>query len=491
MDSAKTYSSTVCHVVGMPFPGRGHLNPMMNLCKLLALKRPQHILVTFVVTEEWLGFIGSDPKPANFRFNTIPNVIPSELGRGKDWPAFVEAVNTKMESPFEELLDRLEPPVTAIVADTYLPWAIGVGNRRNIPVASLWPMPATVFSVFHHFELVVQHGHFPIEVSERGDELVDYIPGVSATHVVDLPTFMYGNGPVVLHRTMEGLSSLSKAQYLIFASIHELESEAIDTLKAKLPFPVYPIGPTIPYFELQKNSNLTDAHTSVNYFRWLDSQPTDSVLYISFGSFIMVSSAQIDEIIGGLQDSGVRYLLVSRGEANRPKDTCCGDMGLVVPWCEQLKVLCHPSVGGFLTHCGWNSTLESAFAGVPMLTFPIFWDQIPNSKWIVEDWKVGWRVKKDVTRGEISKLVKRFMDQNSNEGNEMRKRAKELQEVCRGAIVDVKNEGYVWFSAPCLAACQTFSLDEEKSKCQTDDEYPEMENLLCDWAAKFVFYSNQ
>jgi hypothetical protein len=172
MDPSKTYPSTVCHVVAMPYPGRGHINSMMSLCKLLALKRPQQILITFVVTEEWLGFIGSDPKPANFRFATVPNVIPSELGRAKDWVAFVEAVSTKMEAPFEELLDRLEPPVTAIVADTYLVWVVGVGNRRNIPVALLWPMSATVFSVFHHFDLVVQHGHFPIEVSGASISLI-------------------------------------------------------------------------------------------------------------------------------------------------------------------------------------------------------------------------------------------------------------------------------------------------------------------------------
>ncbi|XP_059429334.1 UDP-glycosyltransferase 87A2-like [Corylus avellana] len=164
MDPAKTHPLTVFHVVAMPYPGRGNINPMMNLCKLLALRRPQHILVTFVVTEEWLGFIGSDPKPSNIRFATVPNVIPSELGRAKDFPGFLEAVSTKMEAPFEDLLDRLELPVTAILADTYVFWAIGVGNRRNIPVASLWPMSATVFSVLHHFELLVQHGHFAKEV---------------------------------------------------------------------------------------------------------------------------------------------------------------------------------------------------------------------------------------------------------------------------------------------------------------------------------------
>ncbi|KAG2672995.1 hypothetical protein I3760_13G068800 [Carya illinoinensis] len=166
MDPTKllTDSSVVCGVVAMPYPARGHINPMMNLCKQLVLKSPS-IIVTFVVTEEWLGIIGEQTKPANIRFATIPNVIPSERVRGKDFPGFLEAISTKMEAPFEELLDRLKHPVSAIVADTYLVWAVEVGSRRNIPVASLMTMSATVFSVLHHLELLVQNGHFPVELS--------------------------------------------------------------------------------------------------------------------------------------------------------------------------------------------------------------------------------------------------------------------------------------------------------------------------------------
>ncbi|GAV58676.1 hypothetical protein CFOL_v3_02209, partial [Cephalotus follicularis] len=135
-----------CHVVAMPFPGRGHINPMMNLCKFLASKT-DNILITFVVTEEWLGFIGAEPKPDQIRFATIPNVLPSELVRGADWIGFMKAVSTKLEAPFERLLDRLEPPANVIVADTFLVWGVGVGNRRNVLVSSFFPMSATMFSV--------------------------------------------------------------------------------------------------------------------------------------------------------------------------------------------------------------------------------------------------------------------------------------------------------------------------------------------------------
>ncbi|XP_021810555.1 UDP-glycosyltransferase 87A2-like isoform X2 [Prunus avium] len=342
MDSTRELESpptSVCHVVALPYPGRGHINPMMNLCKLLSSKKPD-TLITFVVTEEWHGFMGSDQKPHNIRFATVPNLIPSELVRANDFLGFMEAVNTKLEAPVEQLLDRLEQPVSAIVADPFVVWATRVASRRNIPVASLWPMSASVFSVLLHIETLEQKGYFPL-------------------------------------------------------------------------------------------NNVSD------------SQPKHSVLYISLGSFLSVSKAQMDEIVAGVQNSGARFLWVARGDASKLKDGV-GDKGLVVSWCDQLRVLCHDSIGGFWSHCGWNSTLEAVYAGVPILTCPIFGDQILNAKKIVEDWKIGCRVLKKkkkgfeeedlVTREEIVQLVQRFMDLESKEGNEMRERAKQLQETCQGAI---------------------------------------------------------
>jgi hypothetical protein len=164
MDSVGAAPTTTCHMVAIPHPGRSHINSMMNFCKILASKKPD-ILVTYVVTEEWLGFIGSDPKPENIRFASIPNVVPSELVRAADLSNFIEAAITKTEAPIERLLNRLEPLPTVIVADTLLLWAVGVGKRRNIPVAMYWPMSASVFTVVQHFHLFAQNGHFPVDIS--------------------------------------------------------------------------------------------------------------------------------------------------------------------------------------------------------------------------------------------------------------------------------------------------------------------------------------
>lgn len=148
----------------LPYPGQGHINPMMNLCNLLVSQKSD-ILITLVLTEEWLGLIGSEAKPDNIHFATIPNVIPLEKDCAADMVAFFEAIMTRMEAPFEQLLDRLELPPTVIVVDTFLNWTIGVGNRRNIPTALFWPMSRSVFSVFQHFHLFCRNGHFPIDLS--------------------------------------------------------------------------------------------------------------------------------------------------------------------------------------------------------------------------------------------------------------------------------------------------------------------------------------
>ena len=122
----------------------------------------------------------------------------------------------------------------------------------------------------------------------------------------------------------------------------------------------------------------------------------------------------MDEFAAALRSSSIRFFWVARGDATRLKESC-GDMGLVVPWCNQLRVLCHPSVSGFWSHCRWNSTQEAVYAGVLMLAFPLLLDQIPNSRQIVEDWKTGWSVKGAKARSEIlvakeaiSELVQRL-----------------------------------------------------------------------------------
>nr|GMD67095.1 UDP-glycosyltransferase 87A2-like [Ipomoea batatas] len=239
--------------------------------------------------------------------------------------------------------------------------------------------------------------------------MVDYIPGVSSMLVKDLPHIFHAKppGPAMRPHLLRAFSAAHKAQYLLFTSVAELECAAIEALRPKLQTPIYSIGSAIPYF----NTNYTDDQSCPDYLSWLDAQPACSVLYISQGSFLSLSDEQFEEIVAGVLDSGVSFFWVARENTERLRERG-GKKGLVVPWCDQLRVLRHRSVGGFWTHCGWNSIKEGAFAGVPFLAFPIGLDQLTNSKQIVEDWKIGWSVRKInnndggiVKRGEIAQLV--------------------------------------------------------------------------------------
>lgn len=157
-----------CHVVAVPYPGRGHVNPMLNLCKAVA-GRNSDIHITFVVTEEWLGLIGSTNKPPNISFAAIPNVVPSETVRGDDPYGFAMAVLNNMGEPFEKLLgdERRIPPPDFVIADAFLPWAGESAGRRNIPIAYLWTMSASMYAVFNNSDLLAQNGHFPVNLSGK------------------------------------------------------------------------------------------------------------------------------------------------------------------------------------------------------------------------------------------------------------------------------------------------------------------------------------
>ncbi|KAL5820271.1 hypothetical protein ACOSQ3_022153 [Xanthoceras sorbifolium] len=145
-------ATKVCHVVAMPYPARGHINPLLILSKLLASKKDD-ILITFVLTEEWHRTIASEVFPPNIRFATISNdVIPSAQLQAADVVAFFRTVKL-MAAPFEQILDRLDPPVTTIITDILLPFVIEAGYSRNIPVALFWAPSTTTFTILYHAHL--------------------------------------------------------------------------------------------------------------------------------------------------------------------------------------------------------------------------------------------------------------------------------------------------------------------------------------------------
>jgi len=189
-------------------------------------------------------------------------------------------------------------------------------------------------------------------------------------------------------------------------------------------WPIKLIGPTIPSMFLDKRL-VDDKDYGLSLFKpnsetcmkWLDSKEPGSVVYVSFGSLAALTEDQMAELAWGLKRSNTHFLWVVR-ESERQKvpgnfveETT--EMGLVITWSPQLEVLAHKSVGCFMTHCGWNSTLEALSLGVPMVAMPQWTDQPTNAKFVVDVWQVGVRVKVGengmVTQEEIERCIREVM----------------------------------------------------------------------------------
>ncbi|XP_047085144.1 UDP-glycosyltransferase 87A2-like [Lolium rigidum] len=277
-----------------------------------------------------------------------------------------------------------------------------------------------------------------------------------------------------LQHVLTAVSRIKNVKCLLFTTMYELETSVISSLRSALPCPVFPIGPCVPYTTLEDQHSKSNRELTSpgDCFTWLDSQPVNSVLYVSLGSFLSVSASQLDEIAVGLAASEVRFLWILREQTPRVRELVGGiDRGMILAWCDQLKVLCHPSVGGFLTHCGMNSTLESVFAGVPMLALPLFFDQPVDSRLIVEEWKIGLELRdwtdKDrlIPSEEIARAIKKLMDSDEAETEAIRRRALEWKEYSVRAVEE-DGSSYNNLSSLMEIVCssQCTELDQQRPK---------------------------
>ncbi|KAM0014126.1 putative UDP-glucuronosyl/UDP-glucosyltransferase, UDP-glycosyltransferase family [Helianthus debilis subsp. tardiflorus] len=224
----------------------------------------------------------------------------------------------------------------------------------------------------------------------------------------------------------------TRVKCLVLTTTYELEGDAVDEIVNDTFIPVYVLGPNIPYFRIQ--TSLPSSQST--YYSWLESKPPGSVLYISLGSLVRVSNNQIAEILAGLKQSGVTFLWAAGGETSLLSDDYGSD-GLVVEWCDQLRVLLHSSVGGFMSHCGWNSTKESLFSGVPLLTFPLQGDEAFNIKLICEGWKVGRKLKTCnafVSREVVKDAVREFMGLEGDSRASLMEHVKHVEGICRQSL---------------------------------------------------------
>jgi UDP:flavonoid glycosyltransferase YjiC (YdhE family) len=173
--------------------------------------------------------------------------------------------------------------------------------------------------------------------------------------------------------------------------------------------------------------------------KWLDSKEPGSVIYVSFGSSTITTAEELVELAWGLADSKHNFLWIIRPDlikgdsAILPQDFLfeTKEKGFVASWCPQEQVLNHPSIGGFLTHCGWNSMIESISAGVPMICWPFFGDQFANSRKSCNEWGIGLELRDGFIRDEVENIVNEILI--GEKGKKVKKRVLEWKKMAEEA----------------------------------------------------------
>lgn len=441
------------HILLITFPAQGHINPSLQFAKKLIR---MGVEVTFATS------LSAHSRMANALAATKGlHITPFSDGYDDgfkltdDAKHFMSSIRSHGSESVREILRSSAEkgrPVHCVVYTLLLPWVAEVAREFHVPSALLWIQPAAVLDVYYYYF----NGYGEAMKNCLNDPSWSIqLPGLPLLHARDLPSFllptcqeMYSFALPSFKEQLDALDAEDKPKVLV----NSFDGLEIEALKAIEKLKLIAVGPVLPsaFLDGKDPSDTTFGgdmfQKSRNYIDWLDSKSHKSVIYISFGSILTLSKPQMNEIGRGLLKSGMPFLWVIRkkeGESNdqgnvseEEKLNCMEELeeqGMIVPWCSQLEVLSHPALGCFVTHCGWNSTLESLVSRVPVVAFPHWTDQTTNAKLIEDVWKTGVRVHANeegvVDGDEVYRCLKMVM------GNEeLRNNATKWGDLAREAI---------------------------------------------------------
>ncbi|XP_031256869.1 UDP-glycosyltransferase 90A1-like [Pistacia vera] len=443
------------HVILFPFMSKGHTIPILHLAKLL-LRRP-HVTVTVVTTPANRSFIAKSlaNTTASIVDISFPQNVP-EIGAGIEstdklpsmslYVPFTRA--TKLMQPdFERALEVL-PRVSFMVSDGFLWWTLESAAKLGFPRFAFYGMGNYAQSVSR----CVGENRL-LAGPESDDELITVtgFPWIKITKNDFSPPFSEREpkGPE-FELIMDQVISVSNSHGMIVNSFYELEPAFVDYWNRADKLKVSCVGPLC-LGEVPRNEQ--DIHQKPAWIQWLDQklEHRSSVLYVAFGSQADISPEQLKEMAKGLEESKVSFLWVIRKEASELEDGFeerVKERGIVVrEWVDQREILTHQSVKGFLSHCGWNSVMESICAAVPILAWPIMAEQPLNARLVVEELKIGVRV--ETSNGSVrgfvkweglEKMVKELME--GEMGKESRKRVNEYSEMAKKAMEEEKGSSW-------------------------------------------------
>ncbi|KAK6919799.1 UDP-glucuronosyl/UDP-glucosyltransferase [Dillenia turbinata] len=456
--------------------GMGHLVSMVELAKLL-IARDDRISVTILIMtlpsdplgSNYTKSLSSSSSSARIRFVHLPPLLEQPSPNSIDFfIGFVEAHKPLVRDAVFQLTRSDSNPtrLAGFVVDMCCTIMIEVASEFGVPSYVFSPSGAVCLDHFLHTQRLHYEGNVDlVELAKSGGELkqasllnplpAKLWPSV-VTHKVAGPRFLFNN-----------VQRFFKAKGILINTFEELESHALESFyngAIESP-PVYPVGPILGPANNNRSSNQYG-----DIMSWLDDQPPSSVVFLSFGSMGSFDEDQIREIARGLELINQRFLWSLRRPPPKDQEGIVtadyenieeilpegfldrtAKIGKVIGWAPQVDVLAHKAVGGFVSHCGWNSILESIWNGVPIATWPLYAEQQMNAFELVKELGLAVEIsleymsdslfnargKSDLVKAEeIQNAIGKLMDVNGGDGYKVRRKVKDMRDKCRKAVMD-------------------------------------------------------
>ncbi|KAF0889551.1 hypothetical protein E2562_026964 [Oryza meyeriana var. granulata] len=450
-------------VVLLPVWGAGHFMPMIEAGKRLLRGSGGALSVTVLLmpapTSEAAVAIAAHVEREeasglqDITFHRLPPVeLPNDHTGVEE---FISRIVRSHGANVKAAIAGLTPcPVAALVTDIFCTPAVEVSREIGVPAYVYFPCSASMLA------LLLRSPELDEEVAVEFEEMdgAISIPGLPLVPPSALPRTMLDKKKSTYAWFVSTGRGYMNATGVIVNTAAELEQSVLAAIAdgrctRGIPAPtVYPIGPVLSFPPPPEQPH--------ECTRWLDAQPRASVLFLCFGSKGLLSPPKVREIAAALERSEHRFLWVLRGPPKDsrpgqrvPTDAMLDEMlpkgflektkgrGLVWPTrAPQKDILAHAAVGGFVTHCGWNSILESLWFGVPVLPWPLDAEQHFNAFTVVAHLGAAVPLEMDrrrdnfVEAAELERAVRSLMGGGSDEGRKAREKAAEMKAACRKAV---------------------------------------------------------
>ncbi|CAH1446771.1 unnamed protein product [Lactuca virosa] len=392
-------------------PFHGHMTPTLQLAKALHAHG-----FSIAIAHSNLN----PPNPSNhpsFIFLPLSDNL-STIDDSGSFSNFIQTLNKNCKPSFKEHLTRL---IGTVAVDL------------NLAAIVFRSSSAAYFPAYLVRQQLHQEGRF----LEQDYVMQEMVPNHHPLRYKDLP---FSKSPVEDWQQLVAIISQSiRPSAVIWNTIKVLEHEALTQIHKHYQVPVFAVGPLHKIAPTNPPTSFLEEDTSC--IAWLDKQAPKSVIYISFGSLMTLDKKVLTEMACGIAKSNQRFIWVVR-----PGSVCDSEWteflpegfieetrerGLTVKWAPQKEVLAHFAVGGFWSHCGWNSTLESISDGIPMICQPFNIDQMVNARYVSYVWKIGLELE-GLESGEMESMIRRVIV--DEEGEEMRVRAIGMKEMVKEAV---------------------------------------------------------